>query len=92
MLYRLKRLQPSQVQYRFFKASDSKCNIRINDKRGIGFVMTQRKITIHAAAPAVDKNEIARILAYYITGGDAAGYLSKLAEKQRKEAENLKAI
>jgi hypothetical protein len=54
--------------------------------------MPQRKIIIHAAAPAVDKNEIARILAYYITGGDAAGYLSKLAEKQHKEAENLKAI
>lgn len=54
--------------------------------------MAQRKITIHAAAPAADKNEIARIMAYYITGGDAAGYLSKLAEKQRKEAENLKAI
>lgn len=55
-------------------------------------IMPQRKIIIHAAAPAVDKNEIARILAYYITGGDAAGYLSKLAEKQHKEAENLKAI
>ncbi len=47
--------------------------------------MAQRKITIHAAAPAVDRNEIARTLAYYITGGDAAGYLAKLAEKQRKD-------
>lgn len=53
-------------------------------------MMPQRKITIHADAPAVDRNEIARILAYYITGGDAAGYLAKLAEKQRKEAERRK--
>ena len=54
--------------------------------------MPQRKITIHADAPAVDRNEIARILAYYITGGDAAEYLAKLAEKQRKETESLKAL
>lgn len=52
--------------------------------------MTQRKMTIHADAPAVDRNEIARILAYYITGGDPAGYLAHLAEKQQSEKESGK--
>lgn len=52
--------------------------------------MAQRQVNIHADGPAVDRGEVARILAYYITGGDPAGYLARLAEKQQQEAESLK--
>ena len=44
-----------------------------------------RTIKATIDAPAVSKDEIAKILAYYITGGDPAGYLARLAEKQAKE-------
>lgn len=49
--------------------------------------MKQRAVTFKADAPAVDKREIARLMAYYITGGDPAGYLDRLAEKQQRERE-----
>lgn len=50
-------------------------------------IMKQRAITLKADAPATDKREIAQIMAYYITGGDPAGYLDRLAEKQQRERE-----
>lgn len=47
--------------------------------------MVKRQLIIHSDAPKVDRNEIAKILAYYITGGDPVGYLARLAEKQERE-------
>lgn len=47
--------------------------------------MAQRATVIKADAPPVNRNEIAKILAYYITGGDPVGYLARLAEKQQRE-------
>ena len=47
--------------------------------------MRTARITVDA--PAVSREEIAKILAYYITGGDPAGYLARLAEKQQREIE-----
>lgn len=47
--------------------------------------MAQRTAVIKVDAPAVNRDEIAKILAYYITDGDAAGYLARLAEKQQRE-------
>ena len=44
-----------------------------------------RKIKATFDSPAVSKDEIAKILAYYITGGDPVGYLARLAEQQAKE-------
>lgn len=44
-----------------------------------------RTVSITVDAPAVNQEEIAKILAYYITGGDPVGYLARLAEKQQRE-------
>ena len=50
----------------------------------------KRKINVSNDAPAVDRKEIAKILASYVTGGDPSGYLARLAEKQQKEIESKK--
>lgn len=50
--------------------------------------MPQRILRIKADAPSASREEIAQILAYYITGGDPVGYLARLAEKQQKVEED----
>lgn len=44
-----------------------------------------RMAKIIVDAPPVNKEEVAQIMAYYITGGDPVGYLARLAEKQERE-------
>lgn len=53
--------------------------------------MKQRTIGVTVDAPEANRKEIANILAYYITGGDPAGYLARLAEKQQAEIESGRA-
>lgn len=40
-----------------------------------------RITTFTADAPATKQTEVARILAYYITGGDPVGYLAQITQR-----------
>jgi len=51
--------------------------------------MQQRTIDVTVDAPAVNRKEIAKILAFYITGGDPAGYLARLAAKEADRKADL---
>ncbi len=47
--------------------------------------MNARKVILNVTAPAVSSAELARVIAYNVTGGDPAGYLERLAEKEAAE-------
>ena len=41
----------------------------------------QRAVRMELEPSEANKDEIARILAYYVTGGDPAGYLERIRQK-----------
>ena len=47
--------------------------------------MGSRKLILHAPSSSVRPEELARLIAYHVTGGDPAGYLARLAEKEAAE-------
>lgn len=47
-----------------------------------------KAVILDVTAPAVPRDELVRLIAYHVTGGDPAAYLARLVEKEA--AENAK--